>query len=70
MLEYCPGKKINDGPAIDALGLDRQRLARLAVESYLQQILRHGLFHADPHPGNVAVDDGVEGGRCVLSPLF
>jgi len=70
VLEYCPGKKINDGPAIDALGLDRQRLARLAVESYLQQILRHGLFHADPHPGNVAVDDGVEGGRCVLSPLF
>lgn len=65
VLEYCPGKKINDGPAIDALGLDRQRLARLAVESYLQQILRHGLFHADPHPGNVAVDAGVEGGRLI-----
>lgn len=70
VLEYCPGKKINDGPAIDALGLDRQRLARLAVESYLQQILRHGLFHADPHPGNVAVDAGVEGGRCVCHLLF
>jgi len=27
-----------------------------AVESYLQQILRHGFFHADPHPGNVSVD--------------
>ncbi len=37
-------------------GLDRKKLARLAVESYLQQILRHGFFHADPHPGNVAVD--------------
>jgi hypothetical protein len=70
VLEYCPGKKINDGPAIDALGLDRQRLARLAVESYLQQILRHGLFHADPHPGNVAVDAGVEGGRCVVFSLL
>eukprot|EP00878_Enallax_costatus_P019345 GHUV01020408.1.p1 GENE.GHUV01020408.1~~GHUV01020408.1.p1 ORF type:complete len:557 (+),score=208.71 GHUV01020408.1:1417-3087(+) len=56
VLEYCPGIKINDAPALDAKGLDRQRLARLAVESYLQQILNHGFFHADPHPGNVAVD--------------
>lgn len=56
VLEYCPGTKINDGPALDAQGLDRQRLARLVVESYLQQILTHGFFHADPHPGNVAVD--------------
>ncbi|KAF5832280.1 putative ABC transporter [Dunaliella salina] len=38
------------------MGLDRTRLARLSVESYLQQILRYGFFHADPHPGNVAVD--------------
>jgi predicted unusual protein kinase regulating ubiquinone biosynthesis (AarF/ABC1/UbiB family) len=51
VLEYAPGKKINDGPGIDAMGLDRKRLARLVVESYLQQLLRHGLFHADPHPG-------------------
>ncbi|PNW73731.1 hypothetical protein CHLRE_13g570350v5 [Chlamydomonas reinhardtii] len=60
VLEYCPGVKINDAAKIDALGLDRQKLARLSVESYLQQILRHGFFHADPHPGNVAVD--AEGG--------
>lgn len=46
VLEYCPGIKINDAPALDAKGLDRQRLARLAVESYLQQILNHGFFHA------------------------
>jgi hypothetical protein len=45
VLEYTPGTKINDGPRLDEQGLDRQRLARLAVESYLQQILRHGLFH-------------------------
>jgi hypothetical protein len=31
--------KINDAAAIDRMGLDRQRLARLSVESYLQQIL-------------------------------
>jgi hypothetical protein len=68
--DTCPhptltGKKINDAAAIDKMGLDRKRLARLAVESYLQQILRYGFFHADPHPGNVAVDDGYEGGRII-----
>lgn len=46
VLEYCPGIKINDGPALDAAGLDRVKLARLTVESYLQQILNHGFFHA------------------------
>lgn len=60
VMEYAPGVKINNAKAIDEMGLDRERLARLAVESYLQQLLRHGLFHADPHPGNVAVD--AEGG--------
>lgn len=56
VLEYVPGTKINDAASLDRQGLDRKKLARLAVESYLQQILRHGFFHADPHPGNVAVD--------------
>jgi len=38
VLEYLPGTKINDGPALDRQGLDRKRLGRLAVESYLQQM--------------------------------
>ena len=64
VMEYVPGVKINNGPAIDEMGLDREKLARYAVESYLQQLLRHGLFHADPHPGNVAVD-AANGGRLI-----
>lgn len=64
VLEYVPGVKINDATSIDKMGLDRKRLARLTVESYLQQILRHGFFHADPHPGNVAVD-ATNGGRLI-----
>jgi len=56
VLEYMPGVKVNNAEALDSMGLDRSRLARLSVESYLQQILRYGFFHADPHPGNVAVD--------------
>ena len=45
-MEYCPGTKINRIEQLDAMGVDKQRLARLAVESYLQQILTHGFFHA------------------------
>ncbi|GMH38237.1 hypothetical protein BSKO_06121 [Bryopsis sp. KO-2023] len=64
VMEYVPGTKINNGPEIDKLGLDRQKLAKITVESYLMQILRHGFFHADPHPGNVSVD-AVNDGRLI-----
>lgn len=65
-MEYCPGLKINRVDEIEKLGLDRSLLARYSVESYLQQILRYGFFHADPHPGNIAVDDGAPGGRLIF----
>ncbi|KAF1887973.1 hypothetical protein Lal_00023982 [Lupinus albus] len=64
-MEYVPGIKINKIQALDQLGVDRTRLGRYAVESYLEQILSHGFFHADPHPGNIAVDD-VNGGRLIF----
>lgn len=37
-------------------GYDTALLARRMTESYLIQLLRHGFFHADPHPGNLSVD--------------
>eukprot|EP00258_Populus_trichocarpa_P018861 XP_006382925.2 protein ACTIVITY OF BC1 COMPLEX KINASE 8, chloroplastic isoform X3 [Populus trichocarpa] len=64
-MEYVPGIKINKIQALDQLGVDRKRLGRYVVESYLEQILSHGFFHADPHPGNIAVDD-VNGGRLIF----
>jgi predicted unusual protein kinase regulating ubiquinone biosynthesis (AarF/ABC1/UbiB family) len=39
-----------------AAGLDRVKIARQSATAYLQQILTDGFFHADPHPGNVAID--------------
>ena len=45
-MEYCPGVKINRISELDKLKVDRKRLAKLAVESYLQQILTYGFFHA------------------------
>lgn len=55
-LEYVPGIKISHYEAIEAAGLDRKSLAKLGAKAYLQQLLNDGFFHADPHPGNLAVD--------------
>ncbi len=54
-LEYLPGIKISHYEAIESAGLDRKLLARLGAEAYLRQLLNDGFFHADPHPGNLAV---------------
>ncbi|MDX2272265.1 MAG: AarF/ABC1/UbiB kinase family protein [Cyanobacteriota bacterium] len=54
-LEYMPGIKVSDYPALAAAGLDRKAIARLGAHSYLRQLLKDGFFHADPHPGNIAV---------------
>ncbi|MBR8835901.1 MAG: AarF/ABC1/UbiB kinase family protein [Stigonema ocellatum SAG 48.90 = DSM 106950] len=54
-LEYAPGIKISQYEALEAAGLDRKVLARQGAEAYLHQLLDNGFFHADPHPGNIAV---------------
>ncbi|MBC6423019.1 MAG: AarF/ABC1/UbiB kinase family protein [Hormoscilla sp. SP5CHS1] len=54
-LEYIPGIKISHYEALEAAGLDRKTLAQQGAKAYLMQILNNGFFHADPHPGNVAV---------------
>jgi predicted unusual protein kinase regulating ubiquinone biosynthesis (AarF/ABC1/UbiB family) len=41
---------------IDALGLDKKDVARRLVRIYCQMIFVDGIYHADPHPGNVLVD--------------
>lgn len=58
-MEYLPGTKINDIAALDELGVDRTALATTLQRVYLQMIIVDGVFHADPHPGNLSVrDDG------------
>ncbi|KAI3695358.1 hypothetical protein L1987_78354 [Smallanthus sonchifolius] len=55
-LEYVPGIKINNIDAIKERGYSQSRISSRAIESYLIQILKTGFFHADPHPGNLAID--------------
>lgn len=54
-LEKLRGVSIRDGDEIDRRGLDRQELADRLVECYLRQLLVDGIYHADPHPGNILV---------------
>jgi len=58
---FEPGCKITDRLGVKQLGLDRGELARQVVEIYCQQIFTDGLYHADPHPGNLLVRSGAEG---------
>ena len=54
-LDYVPGIKINDREALIQAGIDPAAVAEKGAASYLQQLVRFGFFHADPHPGNLAV---------------
>lgn len=59
-LEYMPGIKISNYEALEAAGIERKAVARLGAEAYLHQLLTDGFFHADPHPGNIAVNSAGE----------
>ncbi|QIO23807.1 AarF/ABC1/UbiB kinase family protein [Haloarcula sp. JP-L23] len=56
-MEYVPGTKINDIEDLDERGFDRTQLAETLQNAYLQMIIDDGVFHADPHPGNLAVQE-------------
>ncbi|MEH2245794.1 ABC1 kinase family protein [Nostoc sp.] len=58
-LEWIDGFKLTDTKRIREAGLDPEAIIQIGVTSGLQQLLEHGFFHADPHPGNLfAVPDG------------
>ncbi|MEB3270813.1 MAG: AarF/ABC1/UbiB kinase family protein [Synechococcus sp.] len=54
-LDYVPGIKITDRAALIEAGIAPEAVAEKGTASYLQQLVRFGFFHADPHPGNLAV---------------
>ncbi len=58
-LEWINGFKLTDTQRIQEAGLDTDTLIEIGVTAGLQQLLEHGFFHADPHPGNLfAMPDG------------
>ena len=54
-MEYIPGIKINDVLALDRMSIDRSRLVTRVHRLFFKMLLRHSIFHADPHPGNISV---------------
>jgi predicted unusual protein kinase regulating ubiquinone biosynthesis (AarF/ABC1/UbiB family) len=54
-LEDVSAIRLGDYDAITAAGIDRAEVAEKLVATYLQQIFEDGVFHADPHPGNLFV---------------
>ncbi len=54
-LEYLPGIKINDIKSLKSNDIDTSLIAKIGATSYLKQLVNYGFFHADPHPGNLAV---------------
>ena len=56
-MEYVPGIKITNIEALDAKGIDRQKLVIDVHRLFFTMLLRNSIFHADPHPGNISVSD-------------
>lgn len=63
IIEFIKGCKITDVDQLTEWGLDPTQIAEVGLDIYLTQIFEFGYFHADPHPGNVLVQ---ESGRIVL----
>jgi predicted unusual protein kinase regulating ubiquinone biosynthesis (AarF/ABC1/UbiB family) len=52
-MEWIVGTKLTDIQAVKAKGIDATYLVEVGVQCSLRQLLEHGFFHADPHPGNL-----------------
>ena len=58
-MEYLPGIKITNVQALDEKGIGREQLVIDVHKVFFTMLLKHSIFHADPHPGNISVtDDG------------
>jgi predicted unusual protein kinase regulating ubiquinone biosynthesis (AarF/ABC1/UbiB family) len=63
VMEYVDGVRL-EPDALRGAGFEPTAVARTLVEAFAEQLLVHGFFHADPHPGNLRVER--ESGRLVL----
>ncbi|MFO7831230.1 MAG: AarF/ABC1/UbiB kinase family protein [Desulfuromonadaceae bacterium] len=54
-MELIEGTKISNIAALKQQGIDLKALAHEGAQAFMAQIIDHGMFHADPHPGNVFV---------------
>jgi ubiquinone biosynthesis protein len=62
--EFIRGVKITDVDKLHKWGINTEKLAEKGVNVYLSQIFEHGYFHADPHPGNIIIQE--DGTLCLI----
>lgn len=58
--EYCNGVKITNTSQLNEWGIDSNSLMDKVVFTFCEMILNHGIYHADPHPGNLMVNENGE----------
>lgn len=58
VMEYIDGASIRDTDELIKRGYNLEEIGEKLLDNYATQILEHGFFHADPHPGNIAVSKG------------
>ncbi|MGV3485756.1 MAG: ABC1 kinase family protein [Planctomycetaceae bacterium] len=63
VMTRIPGEDLSRCRAVEKFDPEvRQRMAKTITETYMQMLFKFGLFHADPHPGNlIAASDGTIG---------
>ena len=54
-MEYLPGIKVTNVKELDQAGIDREQLVIDVHKVFFTMLLKHSIFHADPHPGNISV---------------
>ncbi|MGN4123853.1 ABC1 kinase family protein [Lysinibacillus sphaericus] len=58
VMEYVRGKSVSEGAAeFKRLSIDPKQFAQTVLYSFFEQMLFSGIFHADPHPGNIYIDE-------------
>ena len=57
-MEFVAGHRPAPADELEARGLDPQALLQAGARAMLEQVFEHGLFHADPHPGNLLLLPG------------
>jgi len=59
VMEYLEGVKVDDREGLERIGQDPKAVAQLGAEVFLRMVLIDGVFHGDPHPGNLFItEDG------------
>lgn len=54
-MDYLEGVKVSEIKQLETAGYDPSVIAKRGADVFLKQVLEYGLFHGDPHPGNVFI---------------